>query len=66
MEAAVVVSGTRTAVGSFGGTLKDVSPVILASHVMEEAIQRAGVEKDEIDEVIFGNVLQAGWGQNVA
>lgn len=66
MENAVIVSGTRTAIGSFGGALKDVSPITLASHVVSEALQRARVAKDEVQEVIFGNVLQAGLGQNPA
>jgi acetyl-CoA C-acetyltransferase len=66
METAVIVSGTRTAIGSFGGALKDVSAVELASRVIDCALQRAGVDKNEVDEVIFGNVLQAGLGQNPA
>jgi acetyl-CoA C-acetyltransferase len=66
MERAVIVSGVRTAIGSFGGVFKDVSPIQLASHAIEEAGKRAGIEKDEVDEVIFGNVLQAGLGQNPA
>src|SRR5947207_12439072 len=66
MEGAVIVSGTRTAIGSFGGAFKDVSPIALASHVIEEAVRRAGIEKSEADEVIFGNVLQAGLGENPA
>ncbi len=66
MENAVIVSGTRTAIGSFGGALKDVSPIALASHVINEALERACVARDEVEEVIFGNVLQAGLGQNPA
>ena len=66
MEKAVIVSGTRTAIGSFGGTLKDVSAVDLAARVIECAVQRAGIEKGEVEDVIFGNVLQAGQGMNPA
>jgi acetyl-CoA C-acetyltransferase len=66
METAVIVSATRTAIGSFGGGLKDIPAVDLASRVIGCALQRAGVEKDAVDEVIFGNVLQAGLGQNPA
>ena len=66
MESAVIVSGARTAIGSFGGALKDVSPIALGSHVIREAMRRAGVEKNEVEEVIFGNILQAGLGQNPA
>jgi acetyl-CoA C-acetyltransferase len=66
MEAAVIVSGVRTAIGSFGGSLKDVSPVALASHVIQEAMGRAGLGQAEVDEVIIGNALQAGLGENPA
>ncbi len=66
MEGAVIVSAARTAIGSFGGALKDTPAVELASRVMDEVINRADVEKSEVDEVIFGNVLQAGLGQNPA
>ncbi|MGD0921189.1 MAG: acetyl-CoA C-acetyltransferase [Terriglobia bacterium] len=66
METAVIVSGTRTAVGSFGGALKDVSPIALGSHVIGEALRRAGLENSEVDEVVFGNIFQAGLGQNPA
>jgi acetyl-CoA C-acetyltransferase len=66
VETAVIVSGTRTAVGSFGGALKDVSAIALGSHVIGEAIRRAGLGNSEVDEVVFGNILQAGLGQNPA
>jgi len=66
METAVIVSATRTAIGNLGGGLKDVSAVDLASRVMDCALERAGLEKQAVDEVIFGNVLQAGLGQNPA
>ncbi|MBZ5564943.1 MAG: acetyl-CoA C-acetyltransferase [Acidobacteriia bacterium] len=66
MEKAVIVSGTRTAIGSFGGTLKDISAVDLAARVIECAVQRARIEKAEVEDVIFGNVLQAGQGMNPA
>jgi acetyl-CoA C-acetyltransferase len=66
METAVIVSATRTAIGSFGGGLKDIPAVDLASRVIDCALQRAGMERDAVDEVIFGNVLQAGLGQNPA
>ena len=66
METAVIVSATRTAIGNLGGGLKDVSAVDLGSRVMECALERAGIEKQAVDEVIFGNVLQAGLGQNPA
>jgi acetyl-CoA C-acetyltransferase len=62
----VIVSAVRTAVGSFNGALSPFSAVELGSMVIKEAVVRAGVEKENIDEVIFGNVLQAGLGQNPA
>ncbi|CFX92021.1 Thiolase [Syntrophomonas zehnderi OL-4] len=62
----VLVGACRTPVGSFGGSLKDISVVDLGSVVMAEAIKRAGLKGDQIDEVIFGCVLQAAQGQNVA
>lgn len=66
MQEVVIVSAVRTAIGAFGGMLKDISAVELGTIVVEEAIKRINLNKDKIDEVIFGNVLQAGQGQNVA
>lgn len=62
----VIVSACRTAVGSFGGSLKDVAAVELGAVVMSEALNRAGLKGDQLDEVVFGCVLQASQGQNVA
>jgi acetyl-CoA C-acetyltransferase len=53
-------------VGSYGGTLKDVSAAKLGGIVIKEALARAGVAPQDVDEVLFGNVLQGGLGQNVA
>ncbi|MFE8153928.1 acetyl-CoA C-acetyltransferase [Brenneria goodwinii] len=66
MNNAVIVSAARTAVGSFNGGLASVSAADLGAHVIREAIRRAGIEAGVIDEVIMGNVLQAGLGQNPA
>lgn len=66
MRDVVIVSAVRTAVGAFGGTLKDVKAVELGAIAIEEAIKRANINKNIIDEVIMGNVLQAGLGQNPA
>lgn len=66
MKEVVIVSAVRTAVGSFNGSLSPFSAVDLGSMVIKEAIARAGIEKEQVDEVIFGNVLQAGLGQNPA
>ncbi|MGH2317551.1 acetyl-CoA C-acetyltransferase [Planococcus sp. SE5232] len=62
----VIVSAVRTAVGSFQGSLKDVPATQLGAIVIKEAIERAGVKPDQVSEVIMGNVLQAGLGQNPA
>ena len=66
MKQAVIVSAVRTPVGTFGGVFKDFSAVQLGTVAVKEAMKRAGVEPSMVDEVIFGNVLQAGLGQNVA
>ena len=62
----VVVGAVRTPVGTFGGSLKDVNAVDLGALVIKEALRRAGVDANQVDEVIMGNVLQAGLGQNPA
>lgn len=62
----VIVSAVRTPIGSFMGALKDVSAVQLGTVAVEAAITHAGLDKAEVDEVIIGNVLQAGLGQNPA
>jgi len=62
----VLVGACRTPIGTFGGKIKDVGAAQLGALVMGEAIKRAGIKADQIDEVVFGCVLQAGLGQNVA
>lgn len=62
----VIVSAVRTAIGSFGGSLKDISAANLGAAVIKEALQRANLQASDVDEVIMGNVLQAGLGQNPA
>lgn len=62
----LILSATRTAVGSFGGALKPLNAVQLGSLALTEALARAGVAPDQIGDVVMGNVLQAGSGQNVA
>lgn len=66
MREVVIVSAVRTPIGAYGGSFKDVSAVQLGTIVAKEALKRANVEATIVDEVIFGNVLQAGLGQNVA
>ncbi len=62
----VIVSAVRTAVGSFQGALKDIPATRLGAIVIKEAIERAGIKPEQVSEVIMGNVLQAGLGQNPA
>ena len=66
MKEVVIVSAVRTAIGAYGKSLKDVPAVELGAIVIKEAVKRAKVKPEEINEVIFGNVLQAGLGQNPA
>lgn len=66
MSEVVIVSAVRTALGSFGGGLKDVPAVDLGAIVIKEAVIRAGIKPELVEEVVFGNVLQAGLGQNPA
>lgn len=66
MRKVVIASAVRTAIGKFGGTLKDVRAPDLGSYVISTAIERAGLSKHSIDEVIMGNVVSAGLGQNPA
>ncbi len=66
MKKVVIASAVRTPVGSFGGALKDVTAVDLGAAAVKEALKRANLDGTEVDELIFGNVLQAGLGQNVA
>ena len=66
MEDIVIVSATRTAVGKFGGSLAKTPAVDLGAIVIREAIARAGLSSDQIGEVIMGQVLAAGVGQNPA
>jgi acetyl-CoA C-acetyltransferase len=62
----VIISGCRTAVGKFQGSLADLSATQLGAVVVREAVKRAGVNSDQVDECIMGNVLPAGLGQNPA
>ena len=66
MKDIYVVNCCRTAVGSFGGSLKDTPAPTLGSIVVKEALRRANVKPEQVDEVMFGCVLTAGLGQNVA
>lgn len=66
MREVVIVSAVRTAIGSFGGSLKDVPSSELGAIVIKEAINRAGIKPELVEEVVMGNVIQAAQGQNVA
>lgn len=66
MREAVIVSSVRTAVGKFGGSLTGISAPDMGALVIAEALKRAGIDGALVDEVIMGNVLQAGLGQNPA
>ncbi|MBU5308063.1 acetyl-CoA C-acetyltransferase [Clostridioides mangenotii] len=66
MREVVIVSAARTAVGSFGGAFKSVSAVDLGITAAKEAIKRAKITPDMIDESLIGGVLTAGLGQNIA
>ena len=66
MKDVVIVSACRTAIGTFGGTLKDVHAVDIASVVMKEAIKRAGISPDMIDDVRFGNCFEPHTSLNLA
>jgi acetyl-CoA C-acetyltransferase len=65
-ERVVIVSAVRTAIGKMGGQFASVPAVDLGATVIKEAVKRAGVKPEEVDEVKFGCVIQAGLGQNVA
>jgi acetyl-CoA C-acetyltransferase len=66
MNSVVIVSAARTAIGKFGGSLKDFSPGQLGSIVLKDALKRAEVEPQDVGEVIMGNVLSGGQGMNIA
>ncbi len=66
MRDVVIVSAVRTAIGNFNGALKGVSAPELGSIVIQDALKKAGLDGNQVDEVIMGNVLQSGLGQNPA
>ncbi|SDM79404.1 acetyl-CoA C-acetyltransferase [Fictibacillus solisalsi] len=66
IQEAVIVSAVRTPIGSFLGTLKNIPATELGAIVIKEALERANVSPNDVSEVIMGNVLQAGLGQNPA
>ena len=66
MSEVYIVNCCRTAIGSFGGSLKDVPAADLGAIVVKEAMNRAGVKPEQVDELMFGCILTAAQGQNVA
>ncbi|MFE4706931.1 thiolase family protein [Peribacillus simplex] len=66
MEEVVIVSAVRTAIGKFGGTLKDINSGKLGAIVVEEAVKRAGIAADMVDEVVLGEVRQSSESSNAA
>jgi acetyl-CoA C-acetyltransferase len=66
MDEAVIISGCRTAIGKFQGGLSDVTAPQLGAAVVREAVKRAKLEPQQVDECIMGNVVSAGLGQNPA
>lgn len=66
MKEVVIVSAVRTAIGSFGGSLKDITPAELGATVIKGALEKINLSPEYVEEVILGSVLQAGYGQGVA
>jgi acetyl-CoA C-acetyltransferase len=66
MREAVIVSAVRTPLGSFNGTLTSIGATDLGGMVIAEAVKRAGIDKEQVDEVLMGQVLPCGYGQNPA
>ncbi len=66
MPQAVIVSAVRTPLGAFNGSLGNVGATDLGAHVITEAIRRSGISKESVNEVIMGQVLPCGYGQNPA
>ena len=66
MNRVAIVSAKRTAIGSFGGSLKDISAAKIGGELVKKALEDINLNPNLVDEIIFGNVLQTGLGQNVA
>jgi acetyl-CoA C-acetyltransferase len=66
MERAVILSAVRTPIGKFMGVLAPLTATELGSRVVAEVVRRAGIDPNQVDEAILGNVVQAGLGQNPA
>ena len=66
MNRVAIVSAKRTAIGSFGGSLKDISAAKIGGELVKQALESINLNPNLVDEIIFGNVLQTGLGQNIA
>ena len=66
MEKVVLSEPLRTAIGTFGGALRDVSAVDLGTAVLKEIVERASLPPEQVDDCVMGNILGAGQGQNPA
>lgn len=66
MKKVAIVSAYRSAIGSFGGSLKDMDVAVLGAHITAAALKQKHIPKESVQEVIFGNVLSSGLGQNIA
>ena len=66
MNRVAIVSAKRTAIGSFGGSLKDISVAKIGGELVKQSLESINLNPNLVDEIIFGNVLQTGLGQNVA
>ncbi|MGX7418139.1 thiolase family protein [Carnobacterium gallinarum] len=66
MKEIVIIDAVRTPIGKFKGSLKEISAIELGKTVVKEVLKRGKIASDQVDQVIFGNVLQSGLGQNVA
>lgn len=66
MQEVVIISAARTAIGKFNGTIKDVPATQLGAITIKEAVKRSGLQPEDIEECLMGNVLSAGLGQNPA
>ncbi len=66
MRETVIVSAVRTPLGAFNGSLGSIGATDLGALVIEEAVKRAKIDKEKVDEVIMGQVLPCGYGQNPA
>lgn len=60
MKEVVIIDAVRTPIGKFGGSLKDISAVDLGATALKGVLERANIAPERVDQVIFGNVLQAG------